>query len=90
MTKIFEGIVIYGAAWCPDARRARRFLDEHKANYRWIDIDEDNQALDFVRTTNGGQVIVPVIVFPDESILVEPTNDELDKKLEVLRGVSSL
>jgi glutaredoxin len=45
MTKIFEGIVIYGAAWCPDARRARRFLDEHKANYRWIDIDEDNQAL---------------------------------------------
>jgi hypothetical protein len=48
MTKIFEGIVIYGAAWCPDARRARRFLDEHKANYRWIDIDEDNQALELV------------------------------------------
>ena len=90
MTGTCEGIVIYGAAWCPDARRARRFLDDQKLDYRWIDIDEDDEALDFVRRTNGGQVIVPVLIFPDESILVEPTNDELARKMESLFWQSQL
>jgi glutaredoxin len=81
-----ERIVVYGASWCPDARRARRFFAEQRVEYTWIDIEEDNGALDFVRKTNSGQVIIPVIVFPDESILVEPSNYELAKKLEGLLG----
>jgi glutaredoxin len=81
-----ERIVVYGASWCPDARRARRFFDEHGAKYAWIDIDEDIEASDFVRKTNGGQVVIPVIVFPDQSILVEPTNDELARKMVTLLG----
>jgi glutaredoxin len=81
-----ERIVVYGASWCPDARRARRFFAEQRVEYTWIDIEEDNEAFDFVRKTNGGQVIIPVIVFPDESILVEPSNYELAKKLEGLLG----
>jgi glutaredoxin len=81
-----ERIVVYGASWCPDARRARRFFAEQRVEYTWIDIEEDNEAFDFVRKTNGGQVIIPVIVFPDESILVEPTNYELATKMEALLG----
>jgi glutaredoxin len=79
-------IVVYGATWCPDARRARRFFDEHGVAYAWIDIDEDNEARNFVRETNGGQIVIPVIVFPDNSILVEPSNYELAKKMEALLG----
>ena len=41
---------------------------------------------DFVRKTNNGQVVIPVIVFPDESILVEPSNYELAKKMEAVLG----
>jgi mycoredoxin len=81
-----DQIVVYGASWCPDARRARRFLDEQGLSYNWIDIDEDLEAADFVRKTNGGKVIIPVIVFPDKSILVEPTNYEMAKKIEGLSG----
>ena len=86
MSQASERIVVYGASWCPDARRARRFFDEHGVEYAWTDIDENGEAYDFVRTTNGGQVIIPVIVFPDQSILVEPTNYELAKKMETLIG----
>jgi glutaredoxin-like protein len=84
MSEPSERIVVYGASWCPDARRARRFFDEQGADYTWIDIDEDNEGLDFVKKANGGQVIIPVIVFSDKSILVEPTNYELAKKMEAL------
>jgi len=70
----------------PCARRARRIFDEQGVEYTWIDIDEDNDAHDFVKKANKGQVIIPVIVFPDESILVEPTNYELATKMEALLG----
>jgi mycoredoxin len=77
-------IVVYGASWCPDARRARRFFDEHGIEYRWTDIEQDNAAREFVRNTNRGEIVIPVIVFPDQSILVEPTNYELAQKMEAL------
>ncbi len=79
-------IVMYSASWCPDARRARRFFDEHGMVYTWIDIDEDSEARDFVKKTNGGQVVIPVIVFPDQSILVEPSNYELASKIDTFLG----
>jgi len=84
MTVHSEQVVVYGASWCPDARRARRFFDEHGVAYAWVDIDEDKGASSFVRETNGGQILIPVIVFPDKSILVEPSNYELAKKMEAL------
>ena len=84
MNSPHERIMVYGAAWCPDARRAKRFFDEHGVTYAWIDIDEDIEASNFVRETNGGQIVIPVIVFPDKSILVEPSNYELAQKLEGL------
>jgi glutaredoxin len=86
MTADSEQILVYGASWCPDARRARRFFDEHGVAYEWIDIDENNDASNFVRETNGGQIVIPVILFLDKSILVEPSNYELAKKLEELFG----
>jgi mycoredoxin len=86
MTIRSEQIVVYGASWCPDARRAKRFFDEQDVAYAWIDIDEDKDASNFVRETNGGQIVIPVILFPDKSILVEPSNYELVKKLEELFG----
>jgi glutaredoxin len=86
MSEPSERIVVYGASWCPDARRARRFFDEEGVEYEWTDIDENSEASDFVRKTNGGQIVIPVIVFPDRSILVEPTNYELTKKMEELLG----
>ncbi len=78
-----QEIVVYGTNWCGDSRRARRFLDEHHIPYRWIDIDTDVAARKFVEETNHGFRSVPTIVFPDGSILVEPSNTELARKLDI-------
>jgi glutaredoxin-like protein len=87
MTENTNRIVIYGASWCPDARRSRAFLDENGITYTWVDIDKDAEAKAFVKETNNGQVVVPTIFFPDESILVEPSNSELAAKVGLFEEV---
>lgn len=74
-------ITVYGAYWCPDCRRAKKFLGEQLIPYRWVDIEQDKAAEQFVLEKNSGKRIIPTIVFEDGSILVEPTNAELAKKL---------
>lgn len=81
MSEERKEILLYGASWCPDAKRARRFFDENNIGYKWIDIDENQEAEAFVRKTNGGEIIIPVIVFVDGSILVEPSNKQLADKV---------
>lgn len=78
-------IKIYGADWCGDCRRAKRFMDEHDVPYQWIDVQEDAEARELVQKLNNGKRIIPTIVFEDDSILVEPSNSELARKL----GISS-
>jgi thioredoxin reductase (NADPH) len=74
-------IVVYGAPWCPDCRRSKQFLGEMRLPYEWIDIDQDPAAAQLVREKNNGKQIIPTIVFKDGSFLVEPSNDELARKL---------
>ncbi len=74
-------IVIYGAPWCPDCRRAKKFLTERRIPYHWVDIDEDMAGRAFVETKNNGKRIIPTIMFEDGSFLVEPSNAELAQKL---------
>lgn len=72
---------VYGAPWCPDCRRAKKFLGEHRVAYDWIDIEEDAEALRFVEELQDGGRSIPTIIFPDGSHLIEPANDELARKL---------
>jgi thioredoxin reductase (NADPH) len=74
-------IVMYGAPWCGDCKRAKKFLGEQRVHYEWVDVDENPQAAELVEKLNDGKRIVPTIVFDDGSILVEPSNAELAAKL---------
>lgn len=76
-----DQIVLYGAAWCPDCKRTKKFFGEQRVPYVNIDIEQDPEAMAFVEKVNNGMRITPTIVFPDGSILAEPSNAELAKKL---------
>ena len=78
-----SGITVYGADWCGDCRRAKKFMDDNGVGYQWVDVENDQAAIDLVLELNGGKRIIPTIVFEDGSILVEPTNSELAVKLGV-------
>jgi mycoredoxin len=74
-------IIMYGTVWCGDTRRARTFMDQNGIPYKWIDIDSDPQARKFVESVNHGYRSVPTIIFPDGSMLVEPSTGQLAAKL---------
>jgi mycoredoxin len=76
-----DQIKMYGTSWCPDCARAKQVFNKLKIPFDWIDIDKDKQATAEVQKINNGFKSVPTIVFPDDSVLVEPGNAELEKKL---------
>ena len=77
------GILIYGADWCGDCRRAKRFMEEHDIPFQWIDVQDDADARAVVERLNNGKRIIPTIIFEDDSILVEPSNSQLARKLGI-------
>jgi mycoredoxin len=76
-------IIVYGTTWCPTSRRTTSFLDDHKIQYRWVDIDRDPEGRAYVEKVNRGNRSVPTILFPDGNILVEPKIDVLAAKLGI-------
>ncbi len=72
---------MYGTTWCGDCHRAKAVLDAKGISYEFINIEDDTEAAAIVQKINQGQRSVPTIVFPDESVLVEPSNQELTNKV---------
>ncbi len=80
---------VIGASWCPDCKRAKVFLGQHRIPYEWVDMEDNDAAIAEVEQLNGGKRSIPTIIFPDGSILVEPSNDELADKLEISRSADN-
>ncbi len=74
-------ITVYGAPWCPDCKRSKKFLAEHRVPFRWVDVDEDAEGLRFVEELQKGGRAIPTIVFPEGDPLVEPSDGDLARRL---------
>ena len=71
---------MYGADWCIDCRRAKAGLDAEGVDYAYIDLEAVPEAADAARAISG-RTNIPVIVLPDGSHLVEPSDAELRARL---------
>lgn len=79
-----EKVTMYGAAWCGDCRRSKRFMEENNVTFTYIDVENDATAAAKVVEINGGAQSIPVIVFEDGTHLTEPSDNDLKAKLEAL------
>ena len=77
-------ITMYGAEWCGDCRRSKKFLDANNVQYNYIDVEADVSASEKVIEINGGKQSIPVIAFSDGTFMVEPSDIDLKKKLDEL------
>lgn len=77
-------VTMYGADWCGDCRRSKRFMEENNVAFNYIDVEADLSAADKVIEINGGAKSIPVITFEDGTHLTEPSDNDLKTKLEAL------
>lgn len=75
-------ITLYGADWCPDCRRAKRYLQDNKMNFQFIDVEKVKGATEYVISQNNGKRIIPTIVI-DNKVFANPSNDILNKELKI-------
>ncbi|MFE1664619.1 glutaredoxin family protein [Microbacterium sp. P02] len=76
-------ITLFGAAWCSDCRRTKKQLDGLGLDYEYIDLEAEPAAADVAREISG-RTQIPVIVYPDSTHHVEPTNADVESKLREL------
>lgn len=76
-----QRIVMYSTMWCGDCRRAKRIFEALGVHYHEINIERDAAAAAHVSRINDGMLSVPTILFPDGTVLVEPSSAELEAKL---------
>lgn len=83
-------ITVYGADWCEDTRRALRHLRRLAVPHRYINIDEDLDALQRAKRLNDGKRRTPTIdLGVGGPALIEPDNDTLTAalvELDMLTG----
>jgi mycoredoxin len=72
---------MYSTTWCGDCWRARRVFEALGVPYQEINIERDAAAAARVSRINDGVLSVPTILFPDGTVLVEPSSAELEAKL---------
>lgn len=77
----YEGIRIAGALWSPQSHTAKDFLARHLISYQWLDVDKDAEARALVDAHGEGGRKLPIIHFPDGTVLVEPSLRELAEKV---------
>ena len=74
-------IVMYGAQWCGDCRRAKAYFDRNDVPFTYVDLEVEPDHMATVMRYNEGRRNIPVVVFPDGSHVTEPTDNELAAKL---------
>jgi mycoredoxin len=55
-------LTVYSAAWCPDCRQAKRFLDQHNIPYKDIDVETTPGAAEEVLKHTGKRAIPQFVI----------------------------
>ena len=78
-----DTITMFGADWCRDCIRTKKQLDELGVAYTYVDLVADPDAADIAKDISG-RTNIPVVVYPDASHHVEPSNAAVESKLREL------
>ena len=77
----YEGIRIAGTLWSAKSHDVKDFLGRNRIPYQWLDIEIDPQAKELVESVSEDQYRLPVVFFPDGSVMFEPDDIDLAEKV---------
>lgn len=82
-TSATETVTLFGAEWCRDCRRTKSQLDELGVDYTYVDLEADPSAAGVAKEISG-RTNIPVVLYPDATHHVEPSNADVSAKLREL------
>ena len=77
----YDGIRIAGTLWSAASHEIKDFLARNRIPYQWLDIEKDPVAKQMVAAVNPQDHRLPVVFFPDGSLLVQPDHRTLAEKV---------
>lgn len=76
----FEGIRVVGSMWSSECHELKDFLVRNSIPYQWLDMERHTEALDLLESAPTSQTKLPVLYFPDGSVLVQPSPQQVAEK----------
>ena len=73
----FDGISVLGTTWSPATYETKAFLARNEVPYRFLDIERDADAAATAAAAHATEPRLPVVILPDDSILLQPSKSEL-------------
>ena len=73
----FEGLRVIGHRWSLKDHRVRSFLSRNQVPYRWLDVADNPDALKLLNERGLDPNQLPVVIFADSTILVDPEPEAL-------------
>jgi thioredoxin reductase (NADPH) len=77
----FEGLRVIGHRWALKDHKVRSFLSRNHVPYRWLDLASSEDARTLMTERHLDADHLPIVLFADGSVLVEPEYDVLAKKV---------
>ena len=74
-------LIMYTTPWCGFCRNLKKQLARDGIEMAEVDIEQDPAAAEFVMSVNGGNQTVPTVVFPDGTVLVNPSAAQVRERL---------
>lgn len=69
--------VVFSATWCGHCTRLKGQLDRLDLAYDTVDVDKQPEHLPRLAEANGGDWLIPTVIFPDGEVLVNPPAREV-------------
>jgi thioredoxin reductase (NADPH) len=77
----YDGLRVAGTALSASSYAVKDFLSRNQVPYQWVDLDNDASTRELVLSLPDGMSRLPVVIFPDGTMIAQPTPRELAEKI---------
>jgi mycoredoxin len=79
-----QEFVMFSTDWCGYCKRLKSQLNENGITFREINVEQEMNYTSFVEEVNGGNRVVPTLIFSDCDALTNPSVIAVKEKLASL------
>jgi mycoredoxin len=79
-----QEFVMFSTDWCGYCKRLKSQLNESGITFREINVEQEMNYAAFVEKVNGGNRVVPTLLFSDGAALTNPSVIAVREKLAAL------